>query len=209
MGDTIIELKCVQINLQHSRGATANLVKYAADNKVDIICIQEPYIYRGRAAGLDYKYRTYTVGESQIGTAKTIRNKAVDVMIISQLSDKDTVTLQITRWDTILILANMYWDRQKPIEQDLTKVDKILKHGIREEVIAMHSKARSTTWHDTTTNNRGKQLEEYIISKQLHIMNEPSTKTTFENRIGKSKIDLTLATSNLLRKITDWSISDE
>jgi hypothetical protein len=38
-------------------------------------------------------------------------------------------------------------------------------------------------------------------------MNEPSTKTTFENRIGKSNIDLTLVTNNLKRKITDWKIS--
>jgi len=87
-------------------------------------------------------------------------------MLISQLSDADTITLEITRGDTTLILASMYLDRQKSIEQDLTKVDKILKHGIREGVIiAMDSNARSTTWHDTTTNNRGKQLEEYIISK--------------------------------------------
>ena len=47
------ELKCAQINLQHSRVATANLMKYTADNKVDIICIQEPYIHQGRAAGID------------------------------------------------------------------------------------------------------------------------------------------------------------
>ena len=40
-------------------------------------------------------------------------------------------------------------------------------------------------------------------------MNEPSTRTTFENRIGKSKIDLTLATINALGRITDWKISDE
>jgi len=104
----------------------------------------------------------------------------------------------------------MYWDRQKPIEQDLNKVDTILQHGKRVGVIiTMDSKARSTSWHDTTTNNRGKQLEEYIISKQIHIMNEPSTKTTFENRKGKSNIDLTLATSNVLGRITDCKISDE
>jgi hypothetical protein len=73
----------------------------------------------------------------------------------------------------------------------------------------MDSNARSTTWYDTTTNNRGRHLEEYIISKQLHIMNEPSKKTTFENRIGKSNVDLTLVTSNLLREISEWKISDE
>jgi hypothetical protein len=73
----------------------------------------------------------------------------------------------------------------------------------------MDSNARSTSWHDTITNNRGKQLEEYISSKQLHIMNDPSTKTTFENRIGKSNIDLTILTSNLLRRMTEWKISEE
>jgi hypothetical protein len=40
-------------------------------------------------------------------------------------------------------------------------------------------------------------------------MNEPSTNTTFSNRIGKSNIDLTLITNNLLRRISDWKISDE
>jgi len=51
-----------------------NLTKYAADNKVDIICIQEPYIYQRSAAALDSKYRTYTAGEAQSRTAITKRN---------------------------------------------------------------------------------------------------------------------------------------
>ena len=130
-------------------------------------------------------------------------------MLVSQLSDEDTITLEITRRDTVIILVSMYWDRQKTIEQGLNKVDKILQHGKSVGVIiTMDSKARSTSWHDITTNNRGKILE-YIISKQIHIMNEPSTKTTFGNRIGKSNIDLSLSTSNVLGRITDWKISDE
>jgi len=40
-------------------------------------------------------------------------------------------------------------------------------------------------------------------------MNESSTNTTFANRIGKINIDLTLITSNLLRRISDWEISEE
>jgi len=53
----------------------------------------------------------------------------------------------------------------------------------------MDINARSVTWHDKTTNNRGKQMEEYIISNQLFMLKEPSTKTTFANRIGKSNIE--------------------
>ena len=59
----------------------------------------EPYIYQGRTVGLDSKYRTYTAGEAQIRTAITIRNKAIDAMLITQLSDEDTIILEITRGD--------------------------------------------------------------------------------------------------------------
>jgi hypothetical protein len=47
MDDTNVELKCGQMNLKHSKVATANLMKFTADNKVDIICTQEPYINLG------------------------------------------------------------------------------------------------------------------------------------------------------------------
>jgi hypothetical protein len=210
MDDTKDGLNFAQINLQHSRVATANLMKNTADNKLDIICIQEPYIHQGRAAGIDTKYKIFTAGEARSRAAVIITNRQVDATLITQLSDEDTITLEITNGNTTIILASMYFDRQKPIEHDLIKVDTILKHAEKVGVvIAMDSNARSTSWHDTTTDKRGKHLEEYIISKQLHIMNEPSNNTTFANRIGKSNIDLTLITSNLLRRISDWKISDE
>jgi hypothetical protein len=53
------------------------------------------------------------------------------------------------------------------------------------------------------TSHRGKHLEEYIISKQLHIMNESSACSNFERRTGKSNIDITLVTSNVLSRISD------
>jgi hypothetical protein len=80
--------------------------------------------------------------------------------------------------------------QKKPLKHDLIKVDAILLHAKRVgAIIAIDSNARSTTWHDTITSNRGKHLEEYVISKQLHIMNEPSAYSTFESRTGKSNIE--------------------
>ena len=46
-------------------------------------------------------------------------------------------------------------------------------------VIAVDSNSKSTAWHDSQTNKRGKTLEEYIISKNLHTMNEESEQSTF------------------------------
>jgi hypothetical protein len=43
-------LKCLQINLQHSRLATDNLLKIMAEEGMDIDCIQEPYIIGNKMA---------------------------------------------------------------------------------------------------------------------------------------------------------------
>ena len=75
----------------------------------------------------------------------------------------------------------------------MDKVDRILLHARREGVInAKDSNVRSTSWHDTT--NSREHLEDYIISKGRHTMNEPSPKSTFGNEIDKSNIYLTLVT---------------
>jgi len=184
-------------------------MKYTADKKVVIILIQEPYINQGRTVGIDTQYKTFTAGEARTRAA-AITNRKVDAKLITQLSDEDTITLKMTNGDTTIILGSMYFDRQEPLEHDLTKVGAILQHAKSVgAIIAIDSNATSTSWHDTTTNNTGKHLEEYIISKQRHIMNEPSPNTTFESRTGKSNIDLTLLTSNVLRRISDWKIRDE
>jgi hypothetical protein len=96
----------------------------------------------------------------------------------------------------------MYFDRGNPIERDLVKIEAVLQHAKGTGVlIAMDRNCRSTLWHDTTTNTRGRILEEYITSNQLYIMNEDSSNTTFRNRIGTGNIDLTVISDRLLRGV--------
>jgi hypothetical protein len=76
-------------------------------------------------------------------------------------------------------------------------------------LIAVDINSRSTAWHDIQTNKRGKTQEEYIISKNLHVMNEESEQTTFQNRRGSSNIDLTIVNKQLLKELENWEISEE
>ena len=73
----------------------------------------------------------------------------------------------------------------------------------------IHSNSRSTTWHDSQTNKRGKILEEYIISRIIHIMNEESNQTTFQSRRGSSNIDVAIVNNQLLNALQNWEISAE
>jgi hypothetical protein len=52
-------------------------------------------------------------------------------------------------------------------------------------------------------------LEEFFASNQLHIINEDSTKTTFQSSRGSRIIDLTIVNDQMLAAIKDWEISEE
>jgi hypothetical protein len=75
--------------------------------------------------------------------------------------------------------------------------------------MGIDSNSRSTTWYDVQTNHRGKVLEEFLASNQLHIINEDSTRTTFHSSRGSSNIDLTIANDQMLAAVKDWEISEE
>jgi endonuclease/exonuclease/phosphatase (EEP) superfamily protein YafD len=46
------QIKSIQVNVKHSKATTANLVKIIEEDKTDIICIQEPYTFQSKAAGI-------------------------------------------------------------------------------------------------------------------------------------------------------------
>jgi hypothetical protein len=66
----------------------------------------------------------------------------------------------------------MSLDINQHIKENLLKIEAIIQHAKGERIIlAMDSNSRSNTWHDTQTNARGRVLEEFLTSNQLHILN--------------------------------------
>ena len=106
------------------------------------------------------------------------------------------------------IIASIYFDITRPIDIDLQKMQAILTHAEGVGIIfAIDNNARSTSWHDVLTNRKGKTLEEFILSRQLHIANEESCCTTFRTCRGASNIDLTVINNQAI-DISDWAVYD-
>ena len=143
-------------------------MKLIEQEKSDIIFIQGPYLYEHRMTGITSAYSNYTSLEDNNRTAIVITNQNIDAVLISQLSDPDTVPLELDYNNTRFFTASMYFDITTDIDKELDKIDQILEftkgNGL---VIAVDSNSRSVAWHDTQTNKRGKTLEEYIISKSM------------------------------------------
>ena len=99
----------------------------------------------------------------------------MDVVLITQLSDEDCIVVEITYRNIKFYGVSAYFDNTEDIEINIRKTEQILSyakgHGL---LIAADSNARSKTWYDTMTNQRGKNWEEFLTIHNLHIINEKS-----------------------------------
>jgi len=83
------------------------------------------------------------------------------------------VVLEVITDKVKTILASIYFDISQQIEIDPLKIEAIILHANGVSVlIAMYRNSKSTSWHDTLTNRKGRILEEFFMIKQLHKLNE-------------------------------------
>jgi len=104
----------------------------------------------------------------------------------------------------------MYFDIEAQIENNFVKINALLQFSKGGKfLIVTDSNARPTTWHDVQTNSGGKKLEECLASKQLHILNEESGRSTFHNSRRSSNIYLTITNNSLIAAVNEREISAE
>ena len=108
-------IRCMQINLQHSRAATDNTMKLIEQDNTDIVFIQEPYLYQKRIAGKINSHRKYISLDDKSQAAIVIINNQIDAVLIKQLSSPDSVLLELRYGNTRFFAASMYFDIKKEI----------------------------------------------------------------------------------------------
>ena len=192
-------IKCYQINLQHSKSATDNLIELIKKEEIDVAFIQEPYTIHNKVVGITKRYRTFTSSVGRSRRATVVTNNQIDALLIQEVTDKDTVVVELILRNLKFYAANMYLDITEQLDKTNELINDILQLANTSGLlITMDSNSRSRTWHDKLTNGRGEKLE-FLISKQLFIMNEDSEMKTFQSNRGSSNIDLTISNNTTER----------
>lgn len=205
-----IKIKCVQLNLQHSKNATYNLTQIILQENIDIAFVQEPYSILNKVAGFPKSFKIFTQGNGRRKACIILNNYNIDVISINQISNEDCVAMEFIYQNLHFYGASMYFDCGKDIGRDIEKMGKIIDLAKDKGIIlCMDSNARSKLWHDITTNQRGRTLEEFLIISDLFLINENTGIPTFETARGCSWIDLTLCNNLLVRSVKDWTCGDE
>jgi len=92
----MILLRCLQVNLQHKRAATSNLVQMMNKNQRDLAFVPELYIIRNNLGGIPKSVRTYVCGNGRKRSALLVNNEEIDIVLITQLSVEDCIVVEIS-----------------------------------------------------------------------------------------------------------------
>ena len=180
--------------------------------KSDLTYIQEPYTNNNKIVGIPKRFRTYTCGNGRNRAAVVANNKELDIILLNQMSDEDCVVVEVRTNKIKFFATSMYCDATIDMETNIKKMESILRyvHGKGMGLlISTDSNARSTMWFDTFTNQRGRKMEDFLITHDLHLINIDNGVPTFETNRGRSRVDLTLATGSLSRYINKWTIGEQ
>jgi hypothetical protein len=75
---------------------------------IDIAFLQEQYNYQNQVKGIPRNYKIFTSGNVRKRAAVVIVNRKIDAILLDQLSDEDTVVLEITYGNLCFVAASIY-----------------------------------------------------------------------------------------------------
>ena len=204
------EVRVAQINARRSRLVLHELRKIAEEKQIDVMCLQEPYTFKGKIPFMPATTQIITCGRKP-NAGIIIFNKNITATLITQLSDEWTICVELRTHVGKYIMVSSYFQYRHHIEPYIAKFREIYQpyNNEKKNIFTADANAKSTLWHSRLTDTRGEALEDLIAELNLVICNKSGNPPTFKNRAGaKSNIDVTLVTQMKSKHITKWHVGD-
>lgn len=202
-------LEIVQINLQHSKVATASLVDLVARRKPVLVLIQEPWL-NGKGVIQGLKIKGYVLCQKR--SVERVRScilirKEFHFSFLDEFSDGDCTTITMcNKGGKKTCICSAYFPGDNDELPD--KIIKLVKHHDWDVLIGCDANAHHTQWGCLDTNPRGELVFDFIIVEGLNICNVGNT-PTFHNAIRSTILDLTLTSNSRNLNVRNWRVSSE
>lgn len=199
-------LKCIQINLRHSKAASASLSQLVLEREIDIVLIQEPYAVFSSQPFLanvpsGYSSFHHLSSDHAYGAAIIVKNSLVSSCKIEAVGTENHATgIVITTASGPLYFWSLYIrpTHSSPIPV-LTPL--LSNFHLSRTVLAMDSNCKNKSWNSPFTDAKGEELEALIADNCLNIVNVPRAQLDFVP--GNTLfLDLTLAGDKV--RVSHW-----
>ncbi|XP_036148374.1 uncharacterized protein LOC118647462 [Monomorium pharaonis] len=205
----------IQINLHHSKGASAVLARRQAGVHTAISLIQEPWLVRGCIRGLAGCGRLFRSPQEDRPRA-CVAVKGLESQLLPDFCSRDLVAVVIedtsgTGIKTRMVVASGYFSHEEDDPLPSDRVVRLVEFCQKEQlplILGCDANAHHTVWGSTDTNRRGEKLLEFLVSTDLEILNR-GKEPTFVTAVRREVLDLTICSRQIAREVTGWRVSDE
>ena len=99
----VSNIKFLQLNTDKSLASTLNILQLAADTRVDVLCLQEPYFYVNHTYENEKRYippdqfqfNCFYVNNSERPLAAVFVKKSIKAFMVSNMSTSHCVTVTV------------------------------------------------------------------------------------------------------------------
>ncbi|XP_020296502.1 uncharacterized protein LOC109861325 [Pseudomyrmex gracilis] len=190
-------IRVTQINLHHSKSASAILARSMAIMQTSIVIIQEPWIVNGAIRGLN-GYGNLYKAHSEKKVRACILVKGLNAIFLSQLSSED-LTIIKGQLHALRLQESTTARRVK------TLVAYAEDRGL-ELLLGCDANFYHVEW-STDINPRRESLHGFLIGTGFTILNRETEPTFQDSR--REVIDITVSTERVASLVRDWRVPNE
>lgn len=206
------KLQILQANLQHAAGATAVLINTISQLSVNIALVQEPWVGSdGKLKGIgNFRGNVFSCPCELRPRTCILATTGIDAMILPQFTTRDLVAIKIKGCRGEVILASGYfpYPEDAPPPEEVKSLVEFCRNKGSALLLGCDANAHNQLWGSSDTNSRGESLFEFLLESNLIVLNRGS-QPTFRNSLRSEVIDLTIATKNLVHRVSKWRVSEE
>ena len=206
----------IYTNLQHKKAALSTLSSNLSHNQTPIVFICEPYTNSRHNIPTIHKdmvtFKPNTTTERPRVAMSLHKVHAKTATVVEEITNRDTITIRLTKNNDNLLLSTIYMDGQTMIDNHLETIHKLnrtAKQYNARLIINTDSNSHNKIWQDKKTDKRGEKLATCIAQESLNLLNTGHNHTFENSRLQKSNIDLTITNISGKNSIHDWKISNE
>jgi ribonuclease HI len=210
-------MRFIQINLHKSIAATATLKQRFLASEFDVALIQEPYQRNNVVSGLNMREGNIVCfSKKNRPRSCVLIKKGIKFIPLLEYCDGDTTTVEVSIKELNgnllkLIVCSTYMPYDcalSPPGECVEKLVNFCKVNNNHLVVGGDANSHNVCWGSSDNNSRGNHLMDFLLSKNLEILNVGNDPTfIIANR--KEVIDITFSTSFIKSKIYNWHVSDD
>ncbi|XP_029679487.1 uncharacterized protein LOC115245345 [Formica exsecta] len=213
---SMVTVGFTQIDLHHSRGASAVLARSMAVVHISICLMQEPWVYRGCIRGIATCGRLFK-SPTEPSPRAAIAVNELEAQLMPEFCSRDVVAVTVDFLKFItgetgrVVVSLVYFPHEEEGSLPPGLVARLVEYCQDKGlplIVGCDANGHHTVWGSTNINNRGKRLLEYLVATDLEILNR-GNEPTFQNMLRREIFDLTLCSRNLVSEVVGWQVSSE